>query len=66
MARRTRPPRNRKSRSPQAPAHDVAVTLPPEHSEVRVVELPRDVADPLGRSAAVPDDELAELDAGWD
>jgi hypothetical protein len=62
MARRSRPPRNRKSRTPDAPARDVAVIIPPTESP----------ADDLVRGAASSsmappvDAELAELDAGWD
>ena len=65
--RRSRPPRNRKSRKPEAPQDDVVVTVPPdgsvERSEVRVIgELARE-ASPGGAAAS---DELAALDAGWD
>ncbi len=57
--RRSRPPRNRKSRKPEAPQHDVVVTVPPESS---LGELGRE-ASPTGIAAS---DELADLDAGWD
>ena len=63
MARRSRPPRNRKSRTPEALARDVAVIIPPTESPTD--DLVRDAA----ASSMVPppvDAELAELDAGWD
>ena len=63
MSRRSRPPRNRKSRTPEAPRRDVAVLIPandgPSESLVR---------EATGSSIAPPpvDAELAELDAVWD
>jgi hypothetical protein len=63
MARRSRPPRNRKSRTPDAPPRDVAVIIPPtEHAAEDLVR------EAVGASVAPPpvDAELAELDAGWD
>ena len=62
MSRRSRPPRTRKSRTPEAPRQDVAVVIPP-------TELP---SESLARGApapslvAEPGDEMAALDAGWD
>ncbi len=61
MSRRSRPPRNRKSRNPDAPRHDVAVVMPP--TDHHVDGLAREATSP---SIAPPSDELAELDAGWD
>ncbi len=59
MARRSRPPRQRKSRKPEAPQHDVAVALPPE--------APIEESEASDQSSAgAASDELAELDAGWD
>ncbi len=57
--RRSRPPRNRKSRKPEAPPHDVVVTLPPQNP---VEELVREASSAGGAAS----DELAALDAGWD
>jgi hypothetical protein len=56
-----RPPRRRKSRKPEAPQHDVAVVIP---SGDNPVEQP--THDTTPPAATVPDDDLAELDAGWD
>jgi hypothetical protein len=75
MARRSRPPRNRKSRNPDAPRHDVAVMIPA--SDAPIDALAADArssiavgeTDTLGAMAppALGEvDELAELDAGWD
>jgi hypothetical protein len=63
MSRRSRPPRTRKSRTPEAPRRDVAVIIPP--TEDPGESLVREVG---GSSIAPPpvDAELAELDAGWD
>ena len=63
MARRSRPPRNRKSRTPEAPTRDVAVVMPPSESPSEDL-----VREAVGSSIAPPpvDAELAELDAGWD
>jgi hypothetical protein len=63
MARRSRPPRNRKSRSPDAPPRDVAVIIPPTDSPAE--ELARGAVEVAVAPAPV-DAELAELDAGWD
>jgi hypothetical protein len=63
MSRRSRPPRNRKSRTPEAPLRDVAVIIPPTD------EAPENlVREASGSSIGLPpiDAELAELDAGWD
>jgi hypothetical protein len=57
--RRSRPPRNRKSRKPEAPQHDVVVTVPPD---TPLMELAGEAA-PAGVAAS---DELEALDAGWD
>jgi hypothetical protein len=60
MARRSRPPRNRKASNSEAPRDDVAVLVRlAESPEVRVSEAAAPSVDP-------PSDELAELDAGWD
>jgi hypothetical protein len=65
--RRSRPPRNRKSRKPEAPQDDVVVTVPPdssvERSEVRAIGGLTRETSPAGTAAS---DELAALDAGWD
>ena len=61
MARRSRPPRHRKSQKPGAAQHDVAVVLP---AEGPVEDLAREAA--AQSPAAEASDELAELDAGWD
>jgi hypothetical protein len=60
MARRSRPPRTRKSRKPEAPQLDVAVVIP---DEAPVEELAREAS---AQSVSPPSDELSELDAGWD
>ena len=57
--RRSRPPRNSKSRKPEAPQRDVVVTVPPDPP---LMEL-RGEAAPDGVGAS---DELEALDAGWD
>jgi hypothetical protein len=60
MSRRSRPPRNRKASNSEAPRHDVAVlSRLAESPEVRVSEV-------TAPSIELPNDELAELDAGWD
>ena len=59
MARRSRPPRHRKSQKPGAAQHDVAVVLPPEGP---VEDLAREAQSPVAEAS----DELAEVDAGWD
>ena len=63
MSRRSRPPRNRKSRTPEAPLRDVAVIIPPTEGAPQNL-----VHEASGGSIAPPplDAELAELDAGWD
>jgi hypothetical protein len=62
MSRRSRPPRNRKSRTPEAPRRDVAVIIPPTEDPGETL------AQEASASIAPPpvDAELAELDAGWD
>jgi hypothetical protein len=60
MSRRSRPPRNRKASNSEAPRHDVAVSRLAESPEVRASEV---ITAP---SIDLPNDELAELDAGWD
>jgi hypothetical protein len=54
--RRSRPPRGRKSRNPEAPPSEVQVILPPATT----------VADERGAQSDPPSDELAALEAGWD
>jgi hypothetical protein len=71
MARRSRPPRNRKSRNPDAPQHDVAVILPPTDVPIEGLAAERSAIalgdeQVLGSLAPREVDELAELDAGWD
>jgi len=63
MSRRSRPPRNRKSRTPEAPLRDVAVIIPPTETPSQSL-----VHEAGSASIAPPplDPELAELDAGWD
>jgi hypothetical protein len=62
MSRRSKPPRNRKSRTPDAPQHDVAVIIPPNDAPVDGL-----VRGATASAFAAPvDAELAELDAGWD
>jgi hypothetical protein len=63
-----RPPRRRKSRKPEAPQHDVAVVIPPVDI-IPLVDGP--LEEPMhdasaSASTAPPQDELAEVDAGWD
>ena len=60
---RSRPPRNRKSRKPEAPQHDVVVTVPPDGSIGHSMGELALEASPAGPAAS---DELADLDAGWD
>jgi hypothetical protein len=66
-----RPPRRRKSRKPEAPQHDVAVVIPP----VDIIPLADSPDGPLeepmhdasaSAGAAPSQDDLAEVDAGWD
>ncbi len=56
-SRRSRPPRGRKSRNPEALPNDVPVIIPPA---ARTVDIVASTA-PDG-----PRDELAALEAGWD
>jgi hypothetical protein len=53
--RRSRPPRNRKSRNPEAPQQDVIVVV-----------MPPDPKPPRETPPSPVDDEMAALDAGWD
>jgi hypothetical protein len=55
--RRSRPPRNRKSRKPEASPNDLVVSVP---SQSPVEELVREP------SSVLSSDDLAALDAGWD
>jgi hypothetical protein len=57
-SRRSRPPRGRKSRNPEASSNDVPVIIPPAGRAI----------DMAGMTAAAesPRDELAALEAGWD
>ncbi len=57
--RRSRPPRGRKSRNPEASPNDVPVIVPPET---------RSVADDVSVQprSETPSDELAAIEAGWD
>ncbi len=57
-SRRSRPPRGRKSRNPEAPAEEVPVIIPP-------ASRPIDIAH-ASAPAEAPRDELAALEAGWD
>jgi hypothetical protein len=57
-SRRSRPPRGRKSRNPEAPASEIPVIIPP-------TSRPVDMASVAG-SPEPPSDELAALEAGWD
>jgi hypothetical protein len=57
-SRRSRPPRGRKSRNPEAPAVDIPVIIPPA---ARAVDM-----DAAGGANDGPRDELAALEAGWD
>ena len=66
MSRRSRPPRNRKARSSESPAHDVAVIIPPTTSVASVEGHLRGEAPSIAPPIALAADELAELDAGWD
>ena len=63
MSRRSRPPRSRKSRTPEAPRRDIAVIIPPTEGPPENL-----VHEAHGASIAPPplEAELAELDAGWD
>jgi hypothetical protein len=57
--RRSRPPRTRKSRKPEAPQHDVVVTVPPD-SPLQAL------AGEASPAEVAADDELEAVDAGWD
>ncbi len=57
-SRRSRPPRGRKSRNPEAPLEEVPVIIPP-------ASRPVDIAHASGPSEG-PRDELAAIEAGWD
>jgi hypothetical protein len=57
-SRRSRPPRGRKSRSPEAPASEIPVIIPPTGRTLDMAS-----ASP---PAEGPGDELAALEAGWD
>ncbi len=57
-SRRSRPPRGRKSRNPEAPSVDVPVIIPPAARAVDIT-----VTSACGEA---PRDELAALEAGWD
>ena len=62
-----RPPRRRKSRKPEAPQHEVAVVIPPVDSLLVDSPLEEPMHDAsAAEGAAPPQDELAEVDAGWD
>jgi hypothetical protein len=66
MSRRSKPPRARKSRSPEGPRRDAPVIIPPNDAPPE--SLAHDARDATGPSMSPPplDAELAELDAGWD
>lgn len=57
-SRRSRPPRGRKSRNPEAPSSEIPVIIPPAGRAV-------DIGNVRGPAEA-PSDELAALEAGWD
>jgi hypothetical protein len=59
MARRSRPPRQRKSRAPEAPRLDIAEVIP-------VAPAPSEEAVTATSADTEPPDDLAALDAGWD
>ena len=56
-SRRSRPPRGRKSRNPEAPSSDIPVIIPPAGRAVDIS---------VASSGEGPRDELAALEAGWD
>ena len=62
MSRRSRPPRTRKSRNPEAAREDAVVVIPPNESPGE------DLVREGGASPVFsgPNDELAAVDAGWD
>ncbi len=57
-SRRSRPPRGRKSKSPEALPSEVPVIIPPAGRSVDI-SVAASAAEP-------PRDELAALEAGWD
>ena len=57
-SRRSRPPRGRKSKSPEALPSEVPVIIPPAGRSVDM--------GVVGTSGEAPRDELAALEAGWD
>jgi len=57
-SRRSRPPRGRKSKSPEALPSEVPVIIPPAGRGVDM--------GVAGTSGEAPRDELAALEAGWD
>jgi hypothetical protein len=59
MSRRSRPPRNRKASNSEAPRDVAVLGRLAESPELRVSEV-------VAPSIDLPNDELAELDAGWD
>ena len=56
--RRSRPPRSRKSRNPEASPSDVPVIIPPTARAVHDDSMPPHPDTPEG--------ELAAIEAGWD
>jgi hypothetical protein len=62
MSRRSRPPRTRKSRNPEAAEHDVVVIVPPTESPSEDL-VRRALGSPPPSEA---NEELAAVDAGWD
>jgi hypothetical protein len=69
MSRRSRPPRTRKSRTPEAhpvsSERDVVVVIPPTESPGEELGRGADTSR-VSSLAAEPSDELAAVDAGWD
>jgi hypothetical protein len=65
MSRRSRPPRTRKSRTPEALQRDVVVVIPPTESPGEELGHAADTSR-VSSLAAEPSDELAAVDAGWD
>jgi hypothetical protein len=57
-SRRSRPPRGRKSRNPEAPQSEIQVIIPPAGRAMDVSTVSTR-SEPSG-------DELAALEAGWD
>ncbi len=54
--RRSRPPRGRKSRNPEAPPSEIQVVVPPAAR----------AAEEGSTQPETPSDELAAIEAGWD